>query len=148
MCLTIHHYWHDVAIQVFTHKTKFRKRYNFTWHNMVFIAFTNFKYYWALLSNLIHKSNIFTQVIFIWIFLIWIAVCVFTFWVPCGDVSWDFHIKTKFGSYIYIQMFTGGGELMSSLRYLWGFLRLVVLFFVYITNFSGLLSFYFSFDIR
>jgi hypothetical protein len=26
-----------------------------------------------------------------------VILCVFTFWVPCCDVSYDFHIKTMFG---------------------------------------------------
>ena len=34
------------------------------------------------------------------IFLVFCVVllCVFTFWVPCCDVRYDFHIKTMFGS--------------------------------------------------
>jgi hypothetical protein len=45
-------------------------------------------------------------------------LCVFTFWVPCYDVRYDFHIKSRSGR-LHLQLFVGG--LMSYLRYLYLF---------------------------
>jgi len=45
-----------------------------------------------------------------------VLLCFFTFWVPCCDVRYDFHLKTMFGSFFYLQLFLW--ELMSYLRYL------------------------------
>ena len=42
--------------------------------------------------------------------------CVFTFWVPCNDVHYDFCMKKRCSVRLYLQLFVGG--LMSYLRYL------------------------------
>jgi hypothetical protein len=63
---------------------------------MIFITFCsqgNEKY----VNN--HGSNILVgSVKLIFLFFCVVVLCVFTFWVPCCDVRYDFHIKTIFGS--------------------------------------------------
>jgi hypothetical protein len=50
-------------------------------------------------------------------FLCVVLVCVFTFWVPCCNVRYDFYIKKNDARFVhYLQLFVG--ELMSYLRYL------------------------------
>ena len=44
-----------------------------------------------------------------------VLLCVFTLWVPCCDVRYDFRIKTMFGCF-HLRLFVGG--LTSYLRYL------------------------------
>jgi hypothetical protein len=45
-----------------------------------------------------------------------VLLCVITFWVPCCDVRYDFHIKTLFGPSLPPVVFVGG--LVSYLHYL------------------------------
>jgi hypothetical protein len=63
---------------------------------MIFITFCshgNEKY----VNN--HGSNILVgSVKLIFLFFCVVILCVFTFWVPCCDAHYDFHIKTIFGS--------------------------------------------------
>jgi len=38
------------------------------------------------------------QIAHLFVFFCVVLLCVFTFWVPCCDVRYDFRIKTMFGS--------------------------------------------------
>ena len=59
----------------------------------------------------------FSMVSVLLIFLVFcvVVLCVFTYWVPCSDLRYDFQIKTMFGSSLPPVVCRG---LMSYLRYL------------------------------
>jgi hypothetical protein len=77
--------------------------------------------------------------------------CLFTFWVPCCDVRFDFRMKTMFGSFLPPIVF---------LRYLclftyWGVQHILCCFFSfvlctvpYVVSFSGLSILYCPFGIQ
>jgi hypothetical protein len=71
---------------------------------MLIIKKTNAKYITMFLAANISSTS-------------WVILCVFTFWVPCCDVRFDFRIKTMFGSSLPLVVCRRPG-FMFYLRYL------------------------------
>ena len=66
-------------------------------------------------STWVHPRFFVGFVLFIFLVICVVLLCVFTVFLPCCDGRYDFRIK-RFSVRIYLQLFVGG--LMSYLRYL------------------------------